>query len=486
MGATGCRRGRKLAGGLAVAAMIVTFAWFAVTRGHDGGYGAQGAERASSAFDMLRAVYAADDPRAAAEQMLRAAGEPLPTLLLPVHPPAPAPSSTSASAALQPLNASLTCYDAGDGSACNEPLPPDHVLQPFRQPDWGTSLCRKPVYPQGFDYLGVRRVTSYPLWSCDALWEIADHHALDVPAYGCPVDPAAIRCGDTVFLHAPPERLTDWLQSEHKAIRWPYIIVSCGFDTPVPFPDAAAVMLNQSIELQSVPKLWAWYGQNVGAGESGRIPRAHSLPAGLPSGGFQYGDFERAQRTYYTDATGSAARAALRTKLVAFLDGSWFDPRKLNRTMEGTLFASFSVANNVAERAPAADAAARVGSGQRYLHEYAYAAALKRALFVLAPGGVGMDVYRVTEAVVAGALPVLREHYWPVGYYDGWPRMLVRRWEDISLAWLRSAAAEALTLLDAGQFDFRRAYAPFQIARIRREQVRARAWCAQADSGGSS
>lgn len=439
----------------------------------------------ASAADMLRTVYTAEDPRAAAELLLRAAGETVPPLLLSASPSptalpslaasrsaSQAPSSTPSTAAAgnqaeDSGRLGLTCQDAGDGDACNDPPPPDDVLLPHRLPDWGTSLCRKPVYPQPFEYLGMQRVTAHPFWSCDNVWEIADHHSLDWPSWECPMDTSRFRCGDTVFFHTAPERLTQWLQNEHKQIRWPYIIMSCNFDTPPPFPDAAQVLRQQPADS---PKLWAWYGQNVGV--LGPIPRAHSLPAGLPSGGWRSGDRERDGKVYYRDPM--QAKAALRAKLVAFLDGSW----QLNHTMQDTIFASFTISNNPGERQPAADAAARLGSGDRHISEDEYSAALKRALFVLAPGGVGLDVYRVTEAVVAGALPVLREHYWPIGYYDGWPRVLVGRWDDITHDWLRTAAEASLAMLDSGQFDFRRAYGAFQLARIRREQRRAREWCA--------
>lgn len=263
------------------------------------------------------------------------------------------------------------------------------------------------------------------------------------------------------------DRFNLWMQNEHKAIRWPYILMSCAFDVPPPFPTAIAELLRQPTDN---PKLWAWYGQNIGV--LGHMPRAHSLPTGLPPAGWNAGDLDRAFRSYHTDPM--QARAALRRKLVAFLDGNW----SVNHTMEDTVFASFNIGNNVAERVPAAEAAKRLGSKERVIPQEEYAQALTRALFVLSPGGVGLDVHRVTEAVVAGAIPVVREHYWPIGYYDGWPRVVVTRWEDIDHDWLRHAAAEALAMLDANQFDFRRAYAGFHIARIRREQRRAREWCA--------
>lgn len=381
--------------------------------------------------------------------------------------------SLAASRAAGPSTAALilTCYDAGDGSACNEPLPADEALQPFRLPKWGTALCRKPEYPQPFDFAGRPRVTSHPFWSCDNSWEVADHHLVSEPfsaPHECPLDPSAFRCGDTVFFESSYDRLASWLANEHRQVQWPYIVLSCGFDVPPPSREAIAELQQQPA---ANPKLWAWYGQNIGV--LGPITRTHSVPAGLAPGGWRAGDRDRIFSTYYSDPM--QARAALRANLVAYLDGSW---QRNNNSMQDTVFASFTIVNNPAERQPAVDAAARLGSGHRTIPFQDYPAALKRALFVLSPGGVGLDVHRITEAVVAGALPILREHYWPVGYYDGWPRVLVGRWEDITHDWLRNAAESALAMLDAGQFDFRRAYGAFQLARIRREQRRAREWCA--------
>jgi len=177
------------------------------------------------------------------------------------------------------------------------------------------------------------------------------------------------------------------------------------------------------------------------------------------------------------------ARAALRRKLQAFLNGTW--EREIARAPTDTVFAAFTVALNAGERRAAADAAARVGSANRAISAADYPREMGRALFVLAPGGAGMDVHRVTEAVAAGALPILREKFWPAEYYDGWPHVVIPNWEDLTMPWLRTAAAEALQQLEANQFDFRRAYAPYQLARVRREQARARAWCAE-HLGGSN
>lgn len=129
------------------------------------------------------------------------------------------------------------------------------------------------------------------------------------------------------------------------------------------------------------------------------------------------------------------------------------------------------------ERLDAGFAAMRVGFPRRDVSLEEYPALLRRALFVFAPRGRGMDVHRITEAVVAGAIPVILEGVFPPAYYAHWPKVVTPSWATVTKEWLRGAAEEALRALDAGELDHRRAYADFQIARLRREQERARAWC---------
>lgn len=155
---------------VAFVAVVVTF--LAALAGFSG-YSVALSRSAVTTADLLRAVYAADDPRATAQSMLRAAGEAVPAYLR--SPSASPTAQASASASLMPSQTAtdlpvapsetadrditggtggrlgLTCYDMADGSACNDALPSDDALKPLRQPGWGTSLCRSTTWPSAFE-----------------------------------------------------------------------------------------------------------------------------------------------------------------------------------------------------------------------------------------------------------------------------------------------------------------------------------------------
>lgn len=119
--------------------------------------------------------------------------------------------------------------------------------------------------------------------------EIADHHSLDDDVYGCPREPEEFRCGDTVFMHRATGDFSSWLANEHQRVRFPYIVLSCSMDSPVPY--ASAITEWQRVASAgpgAMPKLWAWFGQNVGAA-SGHVPRARSVPTGFPPHGWEPG-----------------------------------------------------------------------------------------------------------------------------------------------------------------------------------------------------
>lgn len=159
------------------------------------------------------------------------------------------------------------CTDAGDGDACNASSSssssrPALPLEPYRKPGRGISLCREQTYGWPYDRVNETRATTYPLLSCDVFKVLADHLSLDDKSYGCERDADKIACGDIVFVHAVPVSFDAWMAKKHPLVRYPYIMVGCGFDYNTPHASAVLALQRQSEER---PKLWAWYGQNVEA-----------------------------------------------------------------------------------------------------------------------------------------------------------------------------------------------------------------------------
>jgi len=404
---------------------------------------------------LLQAIHNADAPKRQAAAFLRAFADPLAE-----------PSTGDVASAASLPRVPLAC-DAGDGLACNLALPPTEQLRPFRTAGCGPGRCARQSYPPPYEYQGLLRTSTYPLLSCDAIREVADHMDLEDPEYDCPVEPAAFRCGDTLFYHyQSPESLDAWFADggPHSRIASPYLILACGSDIPAPPRVATAVF-----DAQTEPKLWAWFGNSVGA--AGSHPRAFSIPLGTAPAGWPHGDMDKVRASYLLDPAQVASR--MHGKLASFLNGTY----ERTHAAHAAVFAAFSIETNPAERTRAAQAAERVSDGLKQLPWEDYIAAMRAAVFVLAPAGNGMDVHRIEEALLSGSIPVVEEHTFPDGFYEGVPLIQVPSWEQLSMGYLRLAAEGVLARLADGRYDFRRLYAPYHIARIRREQQRAWEWC---------
>lgn len=236
----------------------------------------------------------------------------------------------------------------------------------------------------------------------------------------------------------------------------PFILVSCGSDLPIPHPHTGEY-------LASYPTLWAWYGVNV----VDRTPYTRFLPIGVEGQGWATGNVSRMLASWPTDS--EAVREGMRSKLTRFLNGSWPADKRV-------LFA-FSTHTNPGERESAERAAQALGLPRVTVAPEQWPEELTQYMFVLAPMGHGFDSHRQWEALNAMSIPIMRleQQY----HMSCLPATYVREWSDLTWAHLQLSAQELLAQLDS--FDFRRLFADYHIARLRREQARARKWCAEED-----
>jgi hypothetical protein len=98
------------------------------------------------------------------------------------------------------------------------------------------------------------------------------------------------------------------------------------------------------------------------------------------------------------------------------------------------ILVSFSVSTNVTERSNALNNAEQFseinlrhfqGSVSDYHQE------LLNSRFVLSPPGNGFDCHRTWEAIYLGAIPIVKEKYWPFSHLD-LPVVVVQEWSELS------------------------------------------------------
>ena len=81
-----------------------------------------------------------------------------------------------------------------------------------------------------------------------------------------------------------------------------------------------------------------------------------------------------------------------------------------------------------------------------------YLEAMRRAVYVASPAGMGQDCYRHYEALLCGAVPLLEYSPLAVELLSGLPYIMVRSWAEVSAPFLE----RELAALRTRTFDWRR------------------------------
>jgi hypothetical protein len=315
-------------------------------------------------------------------------------------------------------------------------------------PGTGLDRCRVRKYlpPYIAAGTGALRNSSWPWISEDTYRALADW-VVDSPQYGCGFDPGAVACGDVVFVKA--DYIDDFFAAGGAAdsIPAPYILVTAASDLAVPTWGARSALAARP------GRLVRWFACQLA---NDHPPIMSYLPLGINSPGWDAprpargGGDKRGPSSTLAPAAAAASEghfttaaeiaATLRRKLVAFLDGSL--PHK------DAVLAAFTIGNNPPEREAAA------------------------------AGAVGIESHRIWEALLSGAIPVVR-----AGEYESLlsclPFVPVRVWQDVTWGELETGAEAILAALDAGVFEFERVFANYQVARIHRAVARAKASCGE-------
>ena len=231
------------------------------------------------------------------------------------------------------------------------------------------------------------------------------------------IDPALVMTGDIVFVKT--DFLEEFFTQVHSQMRNPYILITHNSDYHV--PQKYASYLDDE-------KLIVWFGQNV---ENCDHPKMKRLPIGLANKMWGHGKVE-----IFADA---------RQKVPA-------------HERPVLLYMNFSKGTYLAERSKVVDLFQNksycVVSEPKALRDYLED--LSRTKFVLSPRGNGLDCHRTWEALLMGAIPIVRSSSLD-SMYEGLPVLIVQNWEEVDETFLNQKYEEMKLQtfhLDRAQFAY--------------------------------
>lgn len=240
------------------------------------------------------------------------------------------------------------------------------------------------------------RGSSEPLISGDTFRHHADH-IFDETTTG--FDPAKVKTGDLIFVKTDWEYLEAFFTEYHPHIAHPYILLTHNSDHSAPGPFSRYL---------DDPKILAWFAQNKGEEAH---PKLHPVPIGVANRHWGHGSPE------VFSSLLSLAKNQNRPYLCYMNFAPSTYPKE--RPYVWDLFASKPWC-----------AVSDVKSISSYLKD------LSRSKFVLSPRGNGLDCHRTWEALLMGAIPIVRSSSLDSLFAD-LPVLIVENWEVITESYLK-------------------------------------------------
>lgn len=235
--------------------------------------------------------------------------------------------------------------------------------------------------------------------------------------------PEEVKAGDILVVRT--EVIGEFFQHIHPKIANPYVLVTHHSDSPA--PGNFAHMLND-------PKILAWFGINV---EGATHPKLHPIPIGVHSDI----SFPNSSTALLEEVQQYSKSCQKNTLL--YMN---FNVRTFSKERKW-VFKHFKRRPFCSRGVPKAH--------RDYLLD------LAGSKFVLSPRGNGIDCYRTWEALIMGAIPIVRSS--PLDpLYEGLPVLIVHDWRTITEGFLNAKWAE----MQAKEYQMERLYAPYWLAQI--------------------
>ena len=262
-----------------------------------------------------------------------------------------------------------------------------------------------------FLLIAKERGSSAPFISGDSFRLMCD---FTFDELGKKLDPLHVQAGDKIFVKT--DYVGEFFEKIHPKIVSKYLLVTHNSDHSIP-GDYSHLLQDE--------KIIAWFGLNV---DGFKHPKLHPIPIGLANRCWPHGNV--------------CAVAAIMKKVD-------LTPKKNMLYMNFTASTYPQERNSVAAlfKKESYCVVAKPKKFRKYLMD------LISSKFVLSPRGNGLDSHRTWEALLMGAIPIVRTSDLDPMYKD-LPVVIVQEWEEINLDFLIQKGLE----IDSTVFDRKKIY----------------------------
>jgi inositol phosphorylceramide mannosyltransferase catalytic subunit len=277
----------------------------------------------------------------------------------------------------------------------------------------------------GYEFNNTKRISSAPYISGDSFRAIAD---FVIDELQIPFDPSRVKKGDIIFVNG--DIINEFLEQCHELIAAPYILLTHNSDKPI------SDKYNKYLEDN---KLLKWFAQNATYEHKKLIP----IPIGLANGYWPHGKIEHFNK--YHDKIYEKKYLVYANFLI--------DTYPLERQRVYDLFVNKQFCYVTTMK--------KIDS---YLEEMA------QAQFVLSPRGNGLDCHRTWEALLVGAIPILKKTELHNNLFQDLPVLLVSDWSEITEAFLH----EQYNIMRQKKYDRKKLFIQYWIDTIKTVQIQER------------
>lgn len=240
---------------------------------------------------------------------------------------------------------------------------------------------------------GHDRSSSYPYISGDTFRAYSDFIYDETQRS---FSPSNVKKGNTVFVKT--DLLQEFFSAVHPNIPQPYILISHNSDYPIP---------GNFVNFLDDPKIIAWFGQNV---ENYHHPKLYPIPIGIANKMWSHGNVQ--------------IWNTMRPQASSF-------PKDI------LLYLNFNISTKPDERSFVYNLFSnkpwcRVSQPKDYS---SYLSDLGHTKFVLSPRGNGLDCHRTWEALMMGAIPIVKTSASDSLYVD-LPVLVIDDWNVVTKEFL--------------------------------------------------
>ncbi|MCH9621700.1 MAG: hypothetical protein S4CHLAM20_11250 [Chlamydiia bacterium] len=267
------------------------------------------------------------------------------------------------------------------------------------------------------------RESSTPFISGDSFRTLADHICDETTKYK--LDPKKVKDGDIIFINPDEDGLRRFFNHYHTQIRSSYIILTHNSDCDIP---------GVYYDYLNDPKILAWFGQNITGKPHLKL---NSIPIGIANRCWHHGNIS------VFDAYLKKVRTQEKDIFCYVNINVGTYPKERGAIVN--LFKKYSWAHNACSK-----------PFIRYLDD------MLRSKFVISPRGHGLDCHRTWEALLLGAIPVVKTSSLDILYKD-LPVVIVDEWTDVTEEFLQ----EQYEILSKKKFNREKLFFKYWASRIR-------------------